>query len=142
MAIIALMKEPFKWDNYSDQPAIITDKNYKKTMRKREIKSLVKTIFTALIILPISLVAMPFVKRKHIKSNDFFSLGVDVEREKEQTLELIEELEVKNILLRLKLWEMEKLDELKEFLELQKDKKIILKSVSQAKAPGKISKAR
>ncbi len=61
------LKTPFLWDNYSDQPAQLKDKEYKKEMRQRELFSLVKTIFTALFILPLSIVAMPFVKKKRDK---------------------------------------------------------------------------
>ena len=120
------MKAPFKWDNYSDQPEQLKDKNYKKAMRKKESTSLVKTVLTALIMLPLSLLATPFVKRKEINSTDFFSMGVDFERESEATLSLLKELGVKNIRIRFKLWEMEKLEELKSFLIKNSDKKITL----------------
>ncbi|MBN2782769.1 MAG: glycosyl hydrolase, partial [Campylobacterales bacterium] len=121
------MKEPFKWDDFSDQPAIIKDKSYKKTMRRRELKSLLKTFATSLVMLPISLVTIPFVKRKEVKSKDFFSLVVDFERESEESLKLIEELGVERVLLRFKLWEMQKLDKLKDFIDKLEGKKIILK---------------
>ncbi len=121
------MKPPFQWDEFSDQPYQLKDKTYKKQMRKREFKSLLKTVLTALIILPFSIVAMPFVKRKQVSSNDFFCIGVDFQREPHVTLELIEELEVNRVLLRLKLWEMDKLDSLKSFISLTQDKKITLK---------------
>ncbi len=125
--IIPLMKEPFKWDTYSDQAAIITDKNFKKEMRKKEFFSLLKTFFTALIILPLSIIAIPFVKRKEIDSKKFFTLGVDYQREHEKTLELLDELEVESILVRIKLWELETLEELKTFLEANKDRQVTLK---------------
>ena len=121
------MKQPFKWDNYSDQPAQLKDKNYKNKMRKKESLSLFKTILTALFILPFSIVAMPFVKRREITSSDFFSMGVDFEREPELTLELLDELKVQRVLLRLKLWEMHKISELKEFILALGEKKVILK---------------
>ncbi|MCX6052198.1 MAG: glycosyl hydrolase [Campylobacterales bacterium] len=163
------MKPPFAWDNFSDQPYQLKDKEYKKKMRKKEIFSLLKTFFTALFILPISFLLMPFVKRKQIdffqnslfrllhfvrndglcKSNDghceeerrsnlsfarspvnshtFFCMGVDFEREQKLTLELLEELEVERVLVRFKLWEMEKLKELKSFILACGNKKITLK---------------
>jgi len=121
------LKAPFKWDSFSDQPYQLKDKPYKKKMRKREFISLLKTVLTALMILPFSLVAMPFVKRKQVKSADFFCIGVDFEREPTITQGLINELGVKRILLRFKLWEMEKLDELKDFILACEDKKITLK---------------
>ncbi|MDF1877817.1 glycosyl hydrolase [Sulfurimonas sp. SAG-AH-194-L11] len=121
------MKAPFKWDNYSDQPALLTDKVYKQEMRKRQLFSLIKTALSALVILPISLMAMPFVRRRVIEQSSFISLGVDFEREKDATEALLKELEVKNILLRFKLWEMDKLDALLLFIEEHSEKNITLK---------------
>ncbi|MEA1892987.1 MAG: glycosyl hydrolase [Campylobacterota bacterium] len=121
------MQLPFAWDNYSDQPALLKDKAYKKTMRKKEFFSLLKMIFTALIVLPISIVSMPFVKRKEVESSRFFSMGVDFEREPQLTLELLQELDIETILTRFKLWEMNKLEKLQEFISTCSDKQIILK---------------
>jgi hypothetical protein len=121
------LKTPFNWDKYSDQPAQLKDKRYKKEMRKRELFSLIKTIFTALIILPLSIIAMPFVKRKQIDSETFFSMGVDYTREPELTLELLKELDVNRILVRIKLWELKTINELKNFILKNSDKKITLK---------------
>ncbi len=121
------MKAPFKWDNYSDQPALLTDKVYKKKMRQKEFASLLKTYLLALFILPFSLLAMPFVKRKEVDSSQFFSMGVDFERNPQETLTLLEELEVESILLRFKLWEMNKLEELQTFIGKLENKHITLK---------------
>ncbi len=123
------MKEPFKWDEYSDQPTLLKDKVYKKMMRKKELFSLVKTFLLAIFVLPFSIIAMPFIKRKHIDSSKFFSMGVDFQREQKLTIELLDELEVESVLVRLKLWEMDTLNELKEFILKCKDKKIILKII-------------
>ena len=121
------MKAPFAWDNFSDQPYQLKDKAFKRKMRKKEFFSFTKTFLTALFILPISLVMMPFVKRRHVDSRTFFSMGVDFEREPELTLELLKELEVKRVLVRFKLWEMEKLQKLKSFILACGNKKITLK---------------
>lgn len=121
------MNKPYIWDEYSDQPYPIKDKTYKKKHRRLALASLIKTFFTALIIFPISIVAMPFVGRRTIKSSEFFCLGVDYQREPVKTLELINELEVEHVLVRIKLWEMDTLDDLKSFLLNLKDKKITLK---------------
>jgi len=121
------LKTPFKWDEYSDQPAQLKDKQYKQEMRKKEFFSILKTVVTSIVILPISIFAMPFIKRKQIKSEDFFSMGVDYQREGELTLELLDDLDVKRILLRLKLWELGTINELKDFLQKNKNRKVILK---------------
>ncbi|MDD2790486.1 MAG: glycosyl hydrolase [Sulfurimonas sp.] len=123
----ATMKEPFSWDNFSDQPYQLKDKEYKRIMRKRELFSLIKTVGIALVMLPVTLVMMPFVRRKTIESSTFFSMGVDFERETQHTIELLDELGVERILLRLKLWEMEKLPALKAFILANPQRKIILK---------------
>ncbi|MEK6658517.1 MAG: glycosyl hydrolase, partial [Campylobacterota bacterium] len=96
-------------------------------MRKSQIGSLLKTLIISIFVLPISLLLTPFVKRKKINSNEFFCIGVDFEREPKETLKMIEELGVERILLRVKLWEMEKLPLLQDFILLFRDKKITLK---------------
>lgn len=121
------MKQPYRWDNYSDQPYPLQDKSYKKKMRKSQSASLFRTFLTSILVLPFSIIMTPFVKRKTINSNEFFCLGVDFERNPKATLEMIEELMVERILLRVKLWEMEKLPLLKDFILLCKDKKITIK---------------
>jgi len=121
------MKAPFKWDNYSDQPALLTDKAYKKKMRKKEFFSLVQTFFIALVMLPFSILAMPFVKRKEIDSKHFFSMGVDFERNPQESLLFLDELGVESILLRFKLWEMQMLPQLKAFIQTSKKRHITLK---------------
>ncbi|OHE07509.1 MAG: glycosyl hydrolase, partial [Sulfurimonas sp. RIFCSPLOWO2_12_FULL_36_74] len=118
---------PYRWDNYSDQPYPLQDKSYKKQMRKSQIGSLIKTFFISIFVLPFSLIMTPFVKRKTINSNKFFCIGVDFERNPIESIEMLKELKVERILLRVKLWEMEKLPLLKDFILLCKDKKITLK---------------
>jgi len=121
------MKTPFTWDNYSDQPAQLKDKAYKKLMRQRELMSLLKTIFLSLIMLPITLVLMPFVKRKEIQTEEFFCLGVEHTRHPKDTLIMLQELDISRVLLRLKLWELQELSELKTFILSLKNKKVTLK---------------
>lgn len=121
------MKEPFIWDNYSDQPAPLKDKLFKKSMRKKAFLSLAKTFLTSIIILPFSVLAMPFIRRKSIVSNEFFCLGIDYQRHPKESIEYINELEVQRILLRFKLWEMDTLNELKAFIKECGHRKITLK---------------
>jgi len=123
------LQKIFKWDEYSDQPYQIKDKNYKKKMRKKEFSSLLKTFLTALVVLPFSLMLIPFVKRKTLDTKNFFTLGVDFQREPQETLKLIDELKVNSLLLRFKLWEMENLKELKNFILACGDKQITLKII-------------
>jgi len=121
------MKQPYIWDNYSDQPYPLKDKTYKKQMRKKETFSLLKTFLISLFIIPFSIIMLPFVKRKTVNSNDFFCLGVDYQREPELTLESIKDLDVSRILTRFKLWEMDTIGDLKKFLSNCKNQKVTLK---------------
>ncbi|QOY55220.1 glycosyl hydrolase [Candidatus Sulfurimonas marisnigri] len=121
------MKQPYTWDNYSDQPYQLKDKSFKKKMRKKEFYSLFKTFLTSIIVLPLSLILMPFIRRKEVKSKEFFCIGVDYQREPGLTIELLEEIPVERVLVRFKLWEMDTLHELKEFIKALGNKKITLK---------------
>ena len=120
------MKKPFKWDSNSDQPYQLKDKLFKKKMRKKESFSLIKTFLIALVILPISIIMTPFVRRKSISSSDFFSLGVDYQRDVQTNIDSIKDLNPNRVLIRLKLWEMDSLNELEDFIK-KIDKKITLK---------------
>ncbi|MDY0121032.1 MAG: glycosyl hydrolase [Sulfurimonas sp.] len=124
------MKKPYEWDQYSDQPYPLQDKSYKRMMRKRELRSLVRTFLTSLVVLPVSILMLPFVKRKLVNSRDFFCMGVDFQREAQETLDLIEDLGVERILLRYKLWESDSLSLLQTFIatsQARRQKKVTLK---------------
>ncbi len=121
------MKKPYIWDQYSDQPHVIQDKVYKNKERRKHLPSFIKTLLTAVVILPLSIIAMPFVKRKVINSQEFFCLGVDYQRNPQETLSFIQELGVKHILLRVKLWELDSLDALKQFILKTPDTIVTLK---------------
>ena len=110
------MKEPFTWDNYSDQPAIIKNKALKRAMRRSALPSLVKTFLIALITLPVVLLLTPFVQRRTISGKDFFGMGVNLDKEPNTTPYLLEELGIKNILIRIPLWEMDRLHEYISFI--------------------------
>ncbi len=110
------LKEPFIWDKFSDQPYQLKDRKFKKMMRRRELVSNLKTFFIALFILPLSMLLIPFVPRKNVDSDNFFAMSVNLEKEPSMTPELLEELGVDHILVRCKLWEMDKLQELYDFI--------------------------
>ena len=120
------MKAPFSWDPYSDQPYQLKDRAYKKRMRKRELLSLLLTIFSALLIFPLVLLLQFVLPRRHITSEHFFGMSIDLDRAPEQTRALVEELNVNTILIRLPLWEMERLSSYVDLIRVYADKKIIL----------------
>ncbi|MDD5159217.1 MAG: glycosyl hydrolase [Sulfuricurvum sp.] len=110
------MKAPFAWDHYSDQPAIIKNKALKRAMRRSALPSLIKTFLIALITLPIALLLIPFVRRRHISGEHFFGMGVNLDKEPNTTPYLLDELGVKKVLIRIPLWEMDRLHEYVAFI--------------------------
>ena len=120
------MKAPFIWDYNSDQPYQLKDRSFKKAMRKKEFVSLLSTIFSSLLILPIAILLQSFIPKRTIATDDFFGMSVNLDKEPEATKKLVDELELTTLLIRFPLWEMTRLDEYIEFVKVYKDKKIVL----------------
>lgn len=120
------MKEPFSWDHYSDQPAIIRDKSLKRAMRRSALPSLIKTFLIAVFVLPIAFVVTLFLPRKKITGAKFFGMGVNLNNSSALTPELIAELGVKKLLIRIPLWEMDRLDEYIAFIHSLQDHHITI----------------
>ena len=95
-------------------------------MRRRELFSSIKTFLIALFVLPISFLFIPFSRKKNRDSDTFFALSINLDKEPSLTPELLEELGVEHILVRCKLWEMDKLDELEDFILACKYKELTL----------------
>ena len=110
------MKPPFNWDHYSDQPSVIKDKALKRAMRRSALPSLIKTFLIALITIPFALLLMPFIKNRTISGEDFFGMGVNLDKEPNTTPYLLDELGVKKLLIRIPLWEMDRLHEYVTFI--------------------------
>lgn len=110
------MKAPFAWDHYSDQPAIIKDKALKRAMRRDALPSLIKTFLIALITLPLAFLLMPFIGRRTISGEDFFGIGVNLDKEPNTTPYLLDELNIKKLLIRIPLWEVNRLHEYVTFI--------------------------
>ncbi len=115
-------KEPFIWDEYSDQPCVIKDKAYKKDMRKKYMFDYVKLFFTSIIILPISIILMKLFKGEEKLE---YGIGVNLDKGEEQ-FALVKELGVKHLLIRMPLWQMNRIEECVAFAKrfLQQDKQI------------------
>ena len=126
----------FIWDSYSDQPQVIKDRAFKKAMRRKELKDNLKLLFTSIFILPISIIFMKFFKGNVKSSNiDFIGLGVNLDKENGNNIqqELVEELGVKNLIIRLPLSDIKNIDLYFEFANSfnQNNRKNILINVIQ-----------
>ena len=109
------MKSPFSWDPYSDQPALLKDRAYKKRMRRTQRWAYLRMLVTSLWVLPVAILAMPFFKGNRADPRDFYGIGVSLERGEGQ-FDLIRDLGVRHVLIRMPLWEMDRIDEHVEFV--------------------------
>ena len=120
---------PFVWDKYSDQPHVIKDKSYKKSMRKRYKNDFLKMLSTNLIMFPLSISLMKlFTKKKpkNFSKKEFYGIGVNLDKGDEQQA-LVEELGVKPLIIRIPLSDIQNLDKYYEFVKsFGEDKKILL----------------
>jgi len=120
---------PFMWDNYSDQPYILKDKVYKKMMRKKNIWDFVPLVFTNLIIFPLSVSLMKLFKKDNsleIEDKIFYGMSVNLDKGDKQ-VELIEELGVKSLLIRIPLSDIQNIKKYKQFaLSFGDDKQILI----------------
>lgn len=109
-----MKKGQFVWDNYSDQPHVIKDKNFKKMMRQKHWFDYVKLLVINFFIYPISVLATPLFRSKSVDTTKFFGMSVNLDKGLEQ-VELIEELGCKNILIRVPLHDIANLKSYVEF---------------------------
>lgn len=125
------MKNPFIWDKYSSQPYPLKDKKYKRKMRLKNSFDYVPLLLSNAVFFPVAAASMKFFKGKEPKNSlDFYGMGICLDDGKEQ-VELIEELGVKHLLLRLPLWDMSRLDKYVEFVKNFGDDKKILLNIMQ-----------
>jgi len=121
-----VMQKPFIWDKYSDQPYPIKDKTYKKKMRKKYLWAYVPLLLSNLVMFPLTVLVMKLFKGKKVNEKAFYGMGVDLDKGKAQK-ELIEELGIKHLLIRMPLWQMDRVDEYIEFAKsFDSDKEILL----------------
>lgn len=105
----------FEWDAYSDQPAIIKNRDFKKRVRSHYLNDYMKMFFTSLYILPLAILLMKFFKGAGSSSyEELVGLGVNLDKGDEQ-FALVEELGVKNLLIRVFLNDIKNLDKYVEF---------------------------
>ena len=122
-------KSPFIWDKYSDQPHVIKDKSYKRSMRKRYKNDFLKMLGTTMVMFPLSIILMKlFTKKEDKKFNKeaFYGLGVNLDKGDFQQ-DLIEELNVKSLIIRIPLSDIHNIDKYYEFAKsFGNDKKILI----------------
>ena len=120
---VANTARPFEWDEYSDQPKIILDKAFKRRMRAQHWPDLIKMFATAGVVLPSAMIAMglksllsPQTSPPRQAPANFFGMGVSLERGDVQ-YDLVAELGVTEVLVRLPLWKLEDFSAYLRFIE-------------------------
>ena len=91
---------------------------------------MIPLLFSTLIWFPLSVLLMPFFKGREVEKKDFYGLGVELDKGEVQR-ELVKELGVQYLLVRMPLWEMDRIDEYVAFVKSFEDKKTILLNVLQ-----------
>ena len=120
------MKAPFSWDHYSDQPYQLKDRPFKKRMRRKEWQSFVATLFSTLLILPLSLLFQYLIPKRSISSQNFFGMSINLDKDPKLTKTLIDELSLTTLLIRFPLWEIKRIEEYVTFIKTYQEKKIII----------------
>jgi DNA-directed RNA polymerase subunit N (RpoN/RPB10) len=109
------------WDSYSNQPHIIKDKSKKREIYKKSLFSHLKLLFFNILIFPFIFLAYILKLFHHDKSNhdtkDIFCMSINLENSIENEKELLDELGVKRILIRFPMWEMDRIEKYKEYIE-------------------------
>jgi len=123
------MANPFKWDHFSDQPALLKDKKYKQRMRKKHSLDIFILFITNLFIFPLAFFLTPFF-RGNSNNKKLYGMGVNLDKGKEQ-FDLIKELNVKNLLIRIPLSDIKNLDQYIYFVKQFGDDKDILINILQ-----------
>lgn len=118
-------KNPFIWDDKSDQPFILKDKEYKKAMRKKHMWDYVPMLLSNLFIYPLGLMTSSLFKGKQNKAQNFFGMSVYLEKGEEQ-VNFVKELGVKKLLIRMPLSDIEKIDEYVAFASKFEDCEILI----------------
>ncbi len=94
-------------------------------IRKKQLFDYIPLFFTNIIMFPLSTVLMYFFKGRKADDDNFYAMGVDLDKGDIQ-IELIEEIGVKHILVRMPLWEMHRVDAYLDFVKKFKNQTILL----------------
>jgi len=124
----------YRWDKYSDQPAIIRDKSFKKKLYQQGALGTIKTFFTGMLLPFIAVIV--FIVKSHVKTANPFGVGLcvnpDTPLPEKKPVDLvnykgyIDELNVEHILIRVPLSDIENLDTYVEFATALQPKALLI----------------
>lgn len=119
------------WDRYSDQPYADMDPVKKRKARLANKPEMVKTLLLGLVFYPLgylfgTIFQRFFLKRKPFVVQNFFGIGINLDRYPELTPYFIKELNPDTLTVRVPLWEIEKIEEYVEFIKEFQAKDLIV----------------
>ena len=119
---------PLRWDAFSDQPSVISDKRYKRKIYSKVVGDFIKMVITNLLVFPLTLLFYLLVptKKQSIKACAFFGLSINLDKNPTKTRTLIDDLAVDNLLIRLPLHDIENLADYVAFAQQYNDKKLLI----------------
>ena len=120
------MIDKFPWDHYSDQPHIIKDKAFKKSIYKKAIFDQILTLLTTLLLSPFIFLSYFLHGKKQIDTKHFFGMSVNLDKEPQKSVALIQELGVETLLMRFPLSQMHRLTEYVDFSKSFEGKDIMI----------------
>jgi len=115
------------WDHYSDQPHVIKDKVLKKQIYKQVRWHNFKMLITNLLMYPLCYVNYHIGTKKDViaDTHTFFGLSANFDKNPEQA-ELIEDLGVDNLLIRMPLVDIENIHNYVDFATQFKGKSLLI----------------
>lgn len=124
----SFLAKPLKWDSYSDQPHVIKDRRFKKEIYKTVRWDSFKMVVTNILMFPIVFIAYLAspIKKTITKSDVFFGISINLDKNPNDTRELIDELDCNNLLIRVPLHDIENLQAYVEFADQFSDKKLLI----------------
>ena len=119
---------PQRWDSYSDQPKMIHDKAEKRRIYRSVVWDFFKMLATNLLIFPIAWLFYLLIpaKKQTINTDNFFGISINADKNPQDTRQLIDDLQVNTLLIRMPLHDVENLSDYVAFAQQYSDKNLII----------------
>lgn len=116
------------WDPYSDQPAVIKDKALKKQIYKQARWDSIKMLATNALMYPLCFFNYLFfpIKKIDTDTESFFGLSINLDKNPELTYELVEDLGINNLLIRMPLFDINNIQKYVDFAKQYQDKNLLI----------------
>lgn len=123
------------WDQHSDQPHVIKDRALKKQIYKQVRWDSLKMLMTNVIMYPVCFINYLISAPKKVNSDTdtFFGMSVNYDKNPAQTRELIDDLGVNNLLIRMPLSDIENIQRYLNFAKQYQDKNLLINILQDRK---------